>query len=93
MISFNSGSIELYKSFFSNLFSVIVVEFRGTFCQKQAVSKKKKRKVWLCYFENVEMVYFDISEVPPPPCAFQMKVFLRRRLILSVCSVPLGFHI
>lgn len=44
MISFNSGSIELYKSFFSNLFSVIVVEFRGTFCQKQAVSKKKKER-------------------------------------------------
>lgn len=78
------------KSNFTNFFVVAVLKFGGTFYHKQAVSKQK---VQLCYFENVEMVYFDISKVPPPPSAFQMKVFVRHRLNLRICSVALGFHI
>lgn len=47
-----------------------VFTFWGAFYQKRAISKQK---VQPCYFENVEMVYFDISAVVPPPCA-QMKI-------------------
>lgn len=51
------------------------------------------KKVQPCYSENVEMVYFDTSAVAPPPCDFQMKLFVRYRLNLWRCSVPPGLHV
>lgn len=84
MIPFNTWCTELSKVIFPQFFLVVVAvgfKFWGAFYQKQTISKQK---VQLCNFENVEMVYFDISEVPPPPppCTFQMNLFIRHRLNL-----------
>lgn len=91
MIPFNTWCTELSEVIFPQFlfFVAVVFKFWGAFSQKQAISKQK---VQLCYLENVEMVYFDISELPPP-CAFQMKLFVRHILNLWRHSVPPGLRV
>lgn len=69
------------KQFYPSFFFLMFLYFQVLFYQKQVISKQK---VQPSSFESVEIVYFGFSGVvpPSPPCAFQMKLFVRHRLNL-----------